>query len=106
MNKPEYIRDNMQVPNEILAQGLDESLYYVRVCKEVKRNPELQDFYDPEIDNRNGYYTTKQVSERTSYSTKWIQELCKREEINCEKTSGEGRWVISKDSIKDLQERR
>ncbi len=40
--KVEYIRSRMDKPDWKLAEELDETLYYVWLVKEVKRNPKLQ----------------------------------------------------------------
>jgi len=40
--KVEYIRNRMEKPDWKLAEELDETLYYVWLVKEVKRNPKLQ----------------------------------------------------------------
>ena len=40
--KVEYIRTRMEKPDWKLAEELDETLYYVWLVKEVKRNPKLQ----------------------------------------------------------------
>ena len=40
--KVEYIRSRMEKPDWKLAEELDETLYYVWLVKEVKRNPKLQ----------------------------------------------------------------
>lgn len=40
--KVEYIRNRMDKPDWKLADELDETIYYVWLVKEVKRNPKLQ----------------------------------------------------------------
>ena len=42
MNKPLYIRSHLDTPTEELAEQLNESLYYVWLCKEVARNRRLR----------------------------------------------------------------
>lgn len=42
MNKAQYVRAHLEVPDWVLAEGLDETLYYVRTSKLVAVQESLQ----------------------------------------------------------------
>ncbi len=104
--KVKYIQNNMEIPDRELAKELDESVYFVWLCKEVTRNENLQSrscTRQAKIDTReaNDKYTVEQAGRVLGTSHATVARLLREGELKGHKI--DRTWVIMKEDLQEYQ---
>jgi len=110
VSKPDYIRNHMLTPDYILAEQLDVTRFYVWICKEVKRNPDLKaangkDSSVPASEIiEQGLLPVKDAARDSKLSRETIIRAIHKDDIKARKVSGV--WGVEPNSWEEFLEER